>query len=184
MKNEIDILNEEGKKTGKTANIIEIHDKDFWHAVAHIWIYNKEGQVLLQLRAKNKKSYPGLWDISAAGHVDAGETVIEAATRETKEEIGLDIDRKKLEGIFIKKNSCLNSVGNRQNNEFQYVYLYNWNGEINNLIMQKEELDELAFMNIDDFAKEVEDDNKKKKYVEHNKEYYEKVISEIKKRIS
>jgi len=32
-----------------------------------------------------------MWDISAAGHVEAGDGALATAQRETKEEIGLDV---------------------------------------------------------------------------------------------
>lgn len=59
--------------------------------VVHVCIFNRAGQLLLQRRSPQKKSYPGYWDVSAAGGVRAGETGREAAVRETREELGLDI---------------------------------------------------------------------------------------------
>ena len=41
-----------------------------------------------------KNIYPLLWDVSVAGHIDAGETFFEAAIRECKEEIGLTLTPK------------------------------------------------------------------------------------------
>lgn len=62
----------------------------------HIWIWrtsgNGEREVLLQLRSKNKLTWPGFYDASVAGHVDVGESFIAAGIREAKEEIGLDIN--------------------------------------------------------------------------------------------
>jgi len=54
----------------------------------------------LQLRSPNKTNWPNYWDISAAGHLNVGETTLDAAVRETLEEINLPIDRKKLYYIF------------------------------------------------------------------------------------
>lgn len=59
------------------------------HMAAHIWIFNSKGEVLIQKRSSTKDSYPDLWDISAAGHISSGETMLDGAMREMVEEIGL-----------------------------------------------------------------------------------------------
>lgn len=59
--------------------------------VVHVCIFNPRAALLLQQRSAQKKSYPGYWDVSAAGGVRAGETGREAAMRETREELGLEL---------------------------------------------------------------------------------------------
>ena len=59
--------------------------------VVHVCIFNREGKLLLQQRSAQKKSYPGYWYVSVAGGVRAGETGREAAMRETREELGLEL---------------------------------------------------------------------------------------------
>lgn len=54
-------------------------------------ILSHDGQkILLHLR-QNTGYQDGFWDTAASGHVDAGETAKQAATRECKEEIGIDV---------------------------------------------------------------------------------------------
>lgn len=48
-------------------------------------------QLLLQLRAADKDTYPGRWDVSAAGHIAAGDGSADTAGRELAEELGLDL---------------------------------------------------------------------------------------------
>jgi isopentenyldiphosphate isomerase len=74
------------------------HDRDYiakhgfiWHLAAHVWVVNPQGEILFQQRSINNRNFPGMWDISAAGHVLANETVIQGAIREAKEELGLVI---------------------------------------------------------------------------------------------
>ena len=52
--------------------------------VVHMCVFNSRGELLIQQRSPNKKTYPGYWDVSAAGAVRAGETGREAAMRETR----------------------------------------------------------------------------------------------------
>ena len=58
---------------------------------AHVLFVNADNQVLLRLRDDRPDlPYPGQWDL-VGGAVEAGETLVEAAIREIKEEIDLDI---------------------------------------------------------------------------------------------
>ena len=87
----IDIVTKDGKPTGKSELKSIIHQKGYYHNTAHIWFYTNRGEILLSQRSAKKIICPLMWDVSVAGHIDAGETVKQAAIRETKEEIGLKI---------------------------------------------------------------------------------------------
>lgn len=60
-----------------------------YRLVVHICIFSTDNKMLCQKRVASKKVYPNLWDISCGGCVDSGETSLEGAIRETKEELGL-----------------------------------------------------------------------------------------------
>jgi 16S rRNA (adenine1518-N6/adenine1519-N6)-dimethyltransferase len=66
-----------------------IHRDDLLHRAVHIFALNKHGEIFLQKRSRLKDKCPGLWDSSAAGHVDAGEEYEACAARELEEELGL-----------------------------------------------------------------------------------------------
>ncbi len=70
-----------------------IHASGLFHRVVHILIFNSRKELFLQKRSMKKDLNKGLWDTSAAGHVDAGEKYIDSAIRETKEELGIDINK-------------------------------------------------------------------------------------------
>ena len=66
-----------------------IHRDGIRHRAVHIFALNPKGEIFLQKRSRLKDNCPGLWDSSAAGHVDAGEEYDECAARELEEELGL-----------------------------------------------------------------------------------------------
>ena len=57
--------------------------------VVLVLLHDARGRLYLQRRAKQKTAYPGLWDVSASGHVRAGEAREDAARRELYEELGV-----------------------------------------------------------------------------------------------
>ena len=67
----------------------KVHQQNLRHRSAHILIYNQVGSLFLQKRSQLKDDFPGYWDSSAAGHVDAGETYLQCIIRETQEELGI-----------------------------------------------------------------------------------------------
>ena len=100
----IDVLDAEGNATGKTCLKSIVHKTGLYHATVHIWFYTTKGSILLQQRASSKIIYPLLWDVSVAGHIDAGEGFTTAAVREIKEEIGLIVDENELVKIGVFKS--------------------------------------------------------------------------------
>jgi 16S rRNA (adenine1518-N6/adenine1519-N6)-dimethyltransferase len=69
----------------------EVHGNNLRHRAAHIFVFNAQNEVFLQKRSRWKDRHPGVWDSSAAGHVEAGEDYDSAARREVKEELGVEI---------------------------------------------------------------------------------------------
>lgn len=66
-----------------------VHVNNFLHRAVHMLVFNDQGELFLQKRSLWKDRNPGLWDSSAAGHVDSGEDYTTAASRELSEELGI-----------------------------------------------------------------------------------------------
>ncbi len=75
-----------------------IHQQMLRHRAVHILLFNTRNQLFLQKRSMKKDLNGGLWDSSAAGHVDPGEDYQTAARRELNEELGIRADN--LESLF------------------------------------------------------------------------------------
>lgn len=90
----IDVLNEDGVKTGEIVTRKEVHTKGLWHRAIVIAIINEKNEILLQQRSANKDKNANLWDISVAGHISSGQDSVSAAAREINEEVMLGIESK------------------------------------------------------------------------------------------
>lgn len=87
---------------------------------AHVWLWRRSGggvEVMLQKRASTLPLWPGAYDISVAGHIDAGESPLKSAVRECAEEVGLVADKNLLKFIFASRTSLAKY-------EIDFVYLY------------------------------------------------------------
>lgn len=89
----IDVVNDRDKVIGK-ASYKDIYRKLLTHRIVHILVFNKKGEMLLQLRAKDRSFCPLHWSTSAGGHVRSGESPKQAAKRELVEELGMKLPLK------------------------------------------------------------------------------------------
>ncbi|PIT89294.1 MAG: hypothetical protein COU27_01110 [Candidatus Levybacteria bacterium CG10_big_fil_rev_8_21_14_0_10_36_7] len=95
----LEIFDGKGKKLGvasrKASHKLHLIDK-----VAHVFVFNSKGELFLQKRAMNKDVFPGYYAPSASGHFELNETPLQAAKRETKEEMGINAEKIKHLGCF------------------------------------------------------------------------------------
>ena len=160
----IDIFDENNNPMGKIKEKTKAHEEGNFHRTAHIWIINGKKELLLQKRSATKKSHPNCWDISGAGHIRAGESVIEGAIRELKEELGIEANENDLRFIDIVK-----STKNPKNQEFGYVYLLESNHEIKDYIFEDNEVSEVKYVYFEDLEKMVAD--RAEGFLTHEEEY-------------
>ena len=95
----------------------EAHKHNIMHRAVHIFNQSESELWQLQRRSANKELDPLKWTTSCSGHVDAGESYIEAAVRECREELGIKITESDLKEIF-RCNPCRET-----GTEFVRVYI-------------------------------------------------------------
>ncbi|CAI6068725.1 NUDIX hydrolase [Cohnella sp. JJ-181] len=93
-----DIYDEQDRPIG-TATRSEAHALGLWHHTFHCWLVRRDEdgrvRVLFQKRSRDKDTNPDRLDITAAGHLAAGETAADAV-RELEEELGLRVTLEQL----------------------------------------------------------------------------------------
>lgn len=92
MEEMIDVLNENGIKTGKILSRNEVHKRGLWHRTVVVAIINEKNEILIQKRSHSRDKNPDMWDISVTGHISAGQDSLSAAIRETTEEVSISFD--------------------------------------------------------------------------------------------
>ena len=148
----IDIFDEDMNLLG-TAMKSQAHREGLWHKTFHCWLAqkNEAGKTMLwlQLRGDDKDIFPGKLDISAAGHIKAGEEVKDGY-REVREELGLKLDKEDIIKLFTSKE--IYESGSIKNREFQMVYMAVVEGSPYKAVLQPEEVAGLYEVDIDEFT--------------------------------
>ncbi len=91
-----DVVDENDVVVGQ-ASRADVHARRLLHRAVHIFLFNSQSELLLQMRSKHKDEHPLTYTSSCSGHVDSGETYDAAAVRELQEELGLACELQRLQ---------------------------------------------------------------------------------------
>lgn len=173
MEELIDVLDENGVKTGGVVTRSEIHKKGLWHRAIAVAIVNEQNQILLQQRSYKKDKNAGMWDISVAGHISTGQDALSAASREINEEVsvnlGFNVDIKDFRYMFSfrKEDIIRDDYIERQ---FYDFFILRKNGlKLENIEVQESEIEQVKFVDISELNKMI----KNNEIVERNAIYKE-----------
>lgn len=159
----LDIVDRYGNPTGETVSREEAHKKGLRHRTTHTWVVRYKDdklQVLLQKRSNDKDTHPGCYDISSAGHIPAGCGYVESGMRELWEELGFE--SKEEDFIFC---AIRDKEGVRENvfhgetfldNQVSAVYIVKRDTDAENINFQKEEIESVMWMDIDECIEMVD----------------------------
>jgi isopentenyldiphosphate isomerase len=181
----------------------EVHKKGLWHKTFHCWFVSHEEEkkyIFFQLRSNSKKDYPNLFDITAAGHILANESIADGV-REVEEEVGIKLSFNELVSLGEIKYSALQ--GDLIDNELANVFLYNYKKTMDDFLLQTEEVSGIVKADFESFSKlftgktdqlevkgfEINHVGEKtllhttigkNSFVPHDDSYYEEIIDRIK----
>jgi isopentenyldiphosphate isomerase len=150
----LDILDETGRPTGEVLAKSEAHRLGLWHRCFHCWICGSDAAghyLLLQRRAATKDTWPGYLDITAAGHLSAGEKTLDGL-REIEEELGLKVNPERLIplGTIRIEQPIEQPLPAGCDREFHEVFLLHDDTPPENLRLQEEEVESVYRLDLDD----------------------------------
>ncbi|HEY1017669.1 MAG TPA: isopentenyl-diphosphate Delta-isomerase [Sediminibacterium sp.] len=120
------LVDEQDVLTG-TMEKMAAHEKAVLHRAFSVFIFNAQGEMLLQQRAREKYHSGGLWTNSCCSHPRPGEETLAAATRRLREELGFETPLEKIFD-FVYKADFDNGL---TEHEFDHVFVGYYDGEIN-----------------------------------------------------
>ncbi|MBY0482710.1 MAG: isopentenyl-diphosphate Delta-isomerase [Chitinophagaceae bacterium] len=120
------LVNEFDEKMGLMGKM-EAHKKALLHRAFSVFIFNKNGELLLQQRAMSKYHSGGLWTNTCCSHPRPDEEPKAGALRRLNEEMGFETPLEKIFD-FIYKASFENGLTEY---EFDHVYIGYYDGPIN-----------------------------------------------------
>lgn len=139
----------------------------------HVWIWRRSPhgiEVLLQHRAVDKPTWPDHWDISVAGHIDAGETLVDALKRESLEEVGVEINIQSLNYIFSYRNF---------DNGIKWVYLSEQTEDIEYHYTDGE-VQDVRWVSFEELERMIKSPTEVSRLVPHPQEYFSFLLNALK----
>ena len=157
----LDVVDENGNPTGEVVSRDTAHRDGVLHRTAHVWVVREDDgktEILLQKRSMSKESFPGLYDTSSAGHIPAWSEPLSSALRELEEELGIHATEAQLSyaGIFRIQYEKVFHGKLFRDNEVTKIYVYREPLEFENLSLQRDEVDEVRWFNLDDVWDEIQ----------------------------
>lgn len=117
----LDVVDENDNVIGQALRS-EIHAKGLLHREANVLFVTPQKEIVLQKRSMTKQNNPGLLSVTVGGHVDCGETYLDAAIRETFEETGVTVRPEELIFLGQKKYMTHDKITGTHNNAIRAFY--------------------------------------------------------------
>ena len=142
------LVDKNDKKIGLMPKM-EAHEKAILHRAFSVFIFNKNGDLMLQQRAADKYHSPLLWTNTCCSHQRDGESNLEAGKRRLNEEMGFTTDLKEVFS-FVYKAPFDNGLTEHELDHVMIGY-FNEKPSIN-----KEEVASYKWMSLEDVKTDIE----------------------------
>lgn len=140
MNQQVILVTEKDEPIG-TMGKMEVHTNGLLHRAFSVFIFDKQGRMLLQQRAPEKYHGARLWSNTCCSHPLPGEDVQEAAARRLQEEMGFTTSLQKLFEFTYR----IEVENNLIENEYDHVFTGIYEGVIN---ANKEEVADHSYVNM------------------------------------
>ena len=153
MKKNVILVNENDGITGSMEKL-EAHKKGLLHRAFSIFVFNRQGEMLMQQRAIHKYHSGGLWTNACCSHPEPGQDTLHAAKQRLQEEMGFTTPLEKLFD-FIYKAEFDNGL---MEHEFDHVFAGEYEGKI---LLNKDEADDFCFKNMKEIGESLKTNSQK-----------------------
>ena len=140
------------------------------HRAFSVFLFNNQGEMLLQKRAAKKYHSPSCWTNAVCSHPREGETYLEAANRRLKEELGIDTELEE-KFHFIYKADVGQGLWEH---ELDYVFFGKYQSDFQ---LNPEEVEEVRYISVENLLKEIE--NKPEEFTAWFKIILKEYLNEI-----
>ncbi|HCR76405.1 MAG TPA: isopentenyl-diphosphate delta-isomerase [Chryseobacterium sp.] len=126
----------------------QAHINGLLHRAFSVFLFNSNGEMLLQKRAFGKYHSPLKWTNAVCSHPRSEETYLEGAKRRVKEELGIDVELSEKFNFIYKAD-----VGNGLwEHELDHVFTGTFEGEF---YLNKEEVEEVRYISLENLNQEI-----------------------------
>ncbi len=127
----------------------DCHDGDgLLHRAFSLFLFNEEGQLLLQQRSEKKRLWPGYWSNSCCSHPRRGESLLIAAMRRLGDELNVTANLKLIYHFRYQAN--FEGIGSE--NELCHVFLGKLKGKAH---PNQNEIERIRFIAANDLDDEL-----------------------------
>lgn len=151
-----DLYTKYREKTGKEHIRGEKIPEGCYHLAVHVWIRNNKGEYLISQRSADRPTFPLMWEC-VGGSVIKGESSIEGAIREVKEEVGLDLEQEAGKLLFSKIRGTDVRYECKAYNDIMDVWLFNYSGEVQLEAATTSEVADCKWMTVSEIRKLYEE---------------------------
>lgn len=151
-----DLYTKYREKTGKEHIRGQMIPEGFYHLVVHVWIRNHRGEYLISQRSASRPTFPLMWEC-VGGSVLKGESSIDGALREVKEEVGLNLEQKDGKLLFSKIRGSDVRYECKVFNDIMDVWLFEYDGAMQLESATTDEVAACRWMTVSEIRKLYED---------------------------
>ncbi|MGZ3952300.1 MAG: isopentenyl-diphosphate Delta-isomerase [Flavisolibacter sp.] len=147
---EVILVNEKDESIG-TMKKMEAHEKGLLHRAFSVFIFDRNGRMLLQQRAAEKYHGAHLWTNACCSHPFPGEEVDTAAQRRLKEELGFSTVLQEIFSFTYRATVENNLV----EHEYDHVFTGEYEGRLE---PNPDEVSNFEYVDINEIKKQIQTD--------------------------
>ncbi len=169
MEEQVVLISEDDQILGQMGKM-EAHINGILHRAFSVFLFNENGEMLLQRRAADKYHSPNQWTNACCSHPRMGETYKEAANRRLKEELGIETPIEEKFHFIYKANVG----GDLIEHERDHVFIGDYNGDF---VLDPSEVAEVRYISMENLDKEMEE------HPENFTEWFKIILKEYKEHL-